>query len=220
MATRWCSYLARPRFAARCVLVRLWHAGGPLCCCPLRRSLSGRAGSRGASRGSPKDHSVNERRRKFDHDRWRDDGDRQRARAHRQRFSMDRAAHTAGAAYLQGFRNPAGRPRGTNPPRTAIRLYPFEDFQRRPEHDALRFVGASCHRRCSNFAFLAQKEIPWFEAPPPDAIAAAEALLDRLGMDPDAERLADCPCIPDWPGSSWMRTGRARLRRRADSQHC
>ena len=89
----------------------------------------------------------------------------------------------------------AGRAGRTRPGRV-IRLYSFEDFQRRPEHDAPEIRRRELSQTMLELRVLGAKEIPWFEAPPPDAIAAAEALLDRLGMDRDAERLARLPVHP------------------------
>lgn len=87
----------------------------------------------------------------------------------------------------------AGRPGRTGPGRV-IRLYPEEDFLRRPEQEAPEIR----RRELSQISLAAHAcglgnlaELEWLEAPPESAIAAAEALLERLGAVDERGRLTE-----------------------------
>jgi ATP-dependent helicase HrpB len=89
----------------------------------------------------------------------------------------------------------AGRAGRTRPGR-AVRLYSFEDFQRRPDHDI-----AEIHRRDLSQVVLELRamgvgELPWFEGPPVESWTAAELLLESLGVREDARELARLPVHP------------------------
>jgi ATP-dependent helicase HrpB len=89
----------------------------------------------------------------------------------------------------------AGRAGRTRPGR-AIRLYSLEDFQRRPEHDTPEIRRRELSQTLLELRVLGVSNIEWFEAPPAETVAAAEALLERLGVDRDAEGLARLPVHP------------------------
>ncbi|MBK9168076.1 MAG: ATP-dependent helicase HrpB [Bryobacterales bacterium] len=77
----------------------------------------------------------------------------------------------------------AGRAGRTGPGR-AIRLYPLEDFVRRPEHDTpeiLRRDLAPLLLDLHGLGFAGSAGLRWLTTPPEEAVAAAGALLDRLG---------------------------------------
>jgi ATP-dependent helicase HrpB len=80
----------------------------------------------------------------------------------------------------------AGRAGRTAPGRV-VRLYPLEDFVRRPEHDVPEILredlsGASLMLRACG---VAPEELDWLDPPPAEAWQAAERLLLRLGaVDP------------------------------------
>jgi ATP-dependent helicase HrpB len=87
------------------------------------------------------------------------------------RVSQASAAQRAGRA----GRTRAGR---------CLRLYTAQDFAARPAHDAaevrrLDLAEAALELHAAGVGDLARFE--WFEAPAPEALAAAEALLRRLG---------------------------------------
>jgi ATP-dependent helicase HrpB len=77
----------------------------------------------------------------------------------------------------------AGRAGRTGPGR-AVRLYPMEDFVRRPAHDPPEIVRADL----SPAALLLQAmgvgglgSLEWLDAPPPESVEHAETLLRQLG---------------------------------------
>ena len=77
----------------------------------------------------------------------------------------------------------AGRAARTAPGRV-IRLYTAEDFHRRPPHDTPELLRRELSQTLLTLRGIGirdPRELPWLDAPPTAAIAAAEALLDRLG---------------------------------------
>ncbi len=76
----------------------------------------------------------------------------------------------------------AGRAGRTAPGR-AVRLYPLEDFVRRPDHDAPEISRRELSGLVLDLHAMGAPvdSIPWFEAPPAAALQTAEALLERLG---------------------------------------
>lgn len=80
-------------------------------------------------------------------------------------------------------RQRAGRAGRTGPGRV-LRLYPEEDFLRRPEQDAPEIVRSDLAELCLALRAMGIRhvgEVEWLAAPPQAAVQAAEALLDRLG---------------------------------------
>ena len=89
----------------------------------------------------------------------------------------------------------AGRAGRTGPGR-AIRLYSYEDFQRRPEHEVAEIHRRELSQTLLELDALGVKNLPWFEPPPREAIEAAEELLVRIGARKDARRMARLPLHP------------------------
>jgi ATP-dependent helicase HrpB len=89
----------------------------------------------------------------------------------------------------------AGRAGRTRPGR-AVRLYSYEDFQRRPAHDVPEIHRRELSQTLLELRALGITDLPWFEAPPEEAIDAAEQLLDRLGANQNAAELARLPVHP------------------------
>jgi ATP-dependent helicase HrpB len=89
----------------------------------------------------------------------------------------------------------AGRA-GRTRPGSAVRLYPFEDFQRRPDHDVAEIHRRDLSQVVLELRALAIDQVPWFEAPPAASWTAAEALLDLLGAREDAREMARLPVHP------------------------
>ena len=89
----------------------------------------------------------------------------------------------------------AGRAGRTRPGR-AVRLYSYEDFQRRPAHDVPEIHRRELSQTLLELRALGISDLPWFEAPPEEAIDAAEQLLDRLGAIQNAAELARLPVHP------------------------
>ncbi len=93
----------------------------------------------------------------------------------------------------------AGRA-GRTGPGHALRLYPEEDYSRRPEQDAPEIVRSDLSQLC--LALRAMQigqinQIDWLDAPPAAAIESAELLLNRLGATGEmAQRLARYPLPP------------------------
>lgn len=79
-----------------------------------------------------------------------------------------------------------------------IRLYPQEDFNRRPDAESPEIS----RRELSSLLLslyvmgIAPAEVPWFEPPPAQAIAAAHLLLQRLDAYSHANDLARLPLHP------------------------
>ena len=96
-------------------------------------------------------------------------------------------------------RQRAGRA-GRTGPGSVLRLYPEEDYLRRPEQDAPEIVRSDLSQLC--LALRAMRiarvtDIEWLDAPPTAAVEQAESLLDRLGATGDrAQQLARYPLPP------------------------
>jgi ATP-dependent helicase HrpB len=90
----------------------------------------------------------------------------------------------------------AGRAGRTAPGRV-IRLYSAEDYSRRPEHDEPEIVRSDLSQLCLTLRAMGAGPLDWLDAPPPAALAVAEALLDRLGANPSmAQQMARYPLHP------------------------
>jgi ATP-dependent helicase HrpB len=93
----------------------------------------------------------------------------------------------------------AGRAGRTGPGRV-LRLYPEEDYLRRPEHNDPEILRSDLSQLC--LALRAMDidhfdSIDWLDAPPTSAVQHAESLLDRLGaIGSMAQRLARYPLHP------------------------
>lgn len=74
----------------------------------------------------------------------------------------------------------AGRAGRTAPGRV-IRLYPAEDFHRRPAQEAPEIARAELSQVVLTLAALGARELEWLEPPPKAAVEAASELLERLG---------------------------------------
>jgi ATP-dependent helicase HrpB len=93
-------------------------------------------------------------------------------------------------------RQRAGRAGRTGPGRV-IRLYTAEDFHRRPDHDEPEILRRELAPLCLQLEASHIAELAWLDAPPEAALAAARALLDRLGAhDADASKMARLPVHP------------------------
>jgi ATP-dependent helicase HrpB len=85
-------------------------------------------------------------------------------------------------------------------PGQVLRLYPEEDFLLRPEHDSPEILRSDLSQlllslRAMKIAHLG--DLDWLDTPPPDAIQAAESLLDQLGASGAmAERMNRYPLAP------------------------
>jgi len=87
----------------------------------------------------------------------------------------------------------AGRAARTGPG-LAIRLYPEQDFLRRPEHDPPEIARRELSQVCIHLHAAGVRhaqELEWLTPPPPEAVAAAEQLLERLGALDKSGRLTD-----------------------------
>lgn len=93
----------------------------------------------------------------------------------------------------------AGRAGRTAPGRV-IRLYPEEDFLRRPEQDTAEILRRELSETLLTLRTLGIEDaaaLPWFEPPPAAALQAAQELLARLGATGNtARRMAACPLPP------------------------
>ncbi len=97
-------------------------------------------------------------------------------------------------------RQRAGRAGRTGPGRV-LRLYPEEDFLRRPEHDLPEIVRSDLAQLCLSLQAVGiarAGDVEWLDEPPEPAVQAAAALLERLGVRtaPQARELARYPLPP------------------------
>lgn len=86
----------------------------------------------------------------------------------------------------------AGRAGRTAPGRV-IRLYTAEDFHRRAAADTPEILRRELSQLVLQLRAMKVSELAWLDAPPAPAIAAANALLDRLGVLP---HMAELPLPP------------------------
>ncbi len=87
----------------------------------------------------------------------------------------------------------AGRAARTAPG-LAVRLYPQEDFLRRPEHEPPEILRRELAQLCLHLHAAGvsdPRELEWLTPPPEDALNAAEELLARLGALDAQGRLTD-----------------------------
>jgi ATP-dependent helicase HrpB len=99
---------------------------------------------------------------------------------HVQRISQASAAQRAGRA-------------GRTAPGRVIRLYTAEDFHRRPQADAPEILRRELSQIALQLRAMKVESLAWLDAPPEAAMAAANALLDRLEID---RAMADLPLPP------------------------
>ena len=99
---------------------------------------------------------------------------------HVQRISRASATQRAGRA-------------GRTAPGRVIRLYTAEDFHRRPATDAPEIVRRELSQTVLMLRAMDVPDLRWLEAPPEAALAAANALLDKVGISPE---MADLPLPP------------------------
>ncbi len=102
-------------------------------------------------------------------------------------------------------RQRAGRAGRTRPGRV-IRLFPEEDFLRRPDHDPPEITRRELSQMCLELhaaGLHRAHELDWLDAPPPESLHAAEELLERLGaidaggrLTGDGRRMAMLPVPP------------------------
>jgi ATP-dependent helicase HrpB len=86
----------------------------------------------------------------------------------------------------------AGRAGRTAPGRV-IRLYTAEDFHRRAAEDTPEILRRELSQMVLQLRAMRVDGIEWLDAPPAAALAAADALLDRLGVLP---HMAELPLPP------------------------
>ncbi len=86
----------------------------------------------------------------------------------------------------------AGRAGRTAPGRV-IRLYSAEDFHRRPAADVPEILRRELSQLVLELRAMGIAELQWLDQPPEAAFAAANALLDRLGVTPE---MAELPLPP------------------------
>lgn len=93
----------------------------------------------------------------------------------------------------------AGRA-GRTGPGEVLRLYPEEDYLRRPEHEIPEIMRSDLSQLCLTLRAMDisdTKAIEWLDSPPQRALQNADALLDRLGaVDGMARRMARYPLAP------------------------
>jgi ATP-dependent helicase HrpB len=93
----------------------------------------------------------------------------------------------------------AGRA-GRTGPGQVLRLYPEEDYLRRPEQETPEILRSDLSRLCLTLRAIGInhfRNADWLDAPPVAAVQNAEALLDRLGaIGKMAEQLARYPLPP------------------------
>jgi ATP-dependent RNA helicase HrpB len=93
----------------------------------------------------------------------------------------------------------AGRAGRTGPGRV-LRLYPENDYARRPDQDAPEITRSDLSQLCLHLRAMGVadvNDIDWLDAPPEISVRIAESLLDRLGATGAmAQRLARYPLSP------------------------
>lgn len=93
----------------------------------------------------------------------------------------------------------SGRAGRTGPGRV-LRLFPEEDYLRRPEHETPEILRSDLSQLCLALRAMQVHDfdmVDWLDAPPVVALQNAESLLDRLGATGKmAERLAQYPLPP------------------------
>ena len=90
----------------------------------------------------------------------------------------------------------AGRAARTAPGR-ALRLYTLDDYQRRPDHDVPEILRRELSQLCLDLRVMGANDLSWLDPPPASAMAAAQALLERLGAGGEtARRMARYPLHP------------------------
>jgi len=93
----------------------------------------------------------------------------------------------------------AGRAARTAPGRV-IRLYTADDLHRRRDQDPPEILRRELSELCLTLRAMGMTsplDLDWLDAPPPAAVARAEDLLERLGVDADrARRMARYPLHP------------------------
>jgi len=89
----------------------------------------------------------------------------------------------------------AGRAGRTAPGRV-IRLYTAEDFHRRPALDAPEIARRELSQMVLQLRAMRVPSLEFLEAPPEAAMAAANALLDRLGFREVSRSIAELPLAP------------------------
>jgi ATP-dependent helicase HrpB len=93
----------------------------------------------------------------------------------------------------------AGRAGRTGPGRV-LRLFPEEDYLRRPEHDTPEILRSDLSQLCLALRAMQihdLENIDWLDTPPLAALQNAESLLDRLGASGKmVDRLARYPLPP------------------------
>jgi ATP-dependent helicase HrpB len=84
----------------------------------------------------------------------------------------------------------AGRAGRTRPGRV-VRLFPHEDFVRRPGHESPEIIRRDLSGLCLDLQALGitKEELPWFEPPPEASWNAANELLQRIGANESMARL-------------------------------
>ncbi|HWF08292.1 MAG TPA: ATP-dependent helicase HrpB [Bryobacteraceae bacterium] len=96
-------------------------------------------------------------------------------------------------------RQRAGRAGRTGSGRV-IRLYTAEDFERRPDHDTPEILRRELSQMCLQLEAMAIRDpsdLAWLDSPPAGALAAAAALLDKLGArGAAATHMAKLPLHP------------------------
>lgn len=86
----------------------------------------------------------------------------------------------------------AGRA-GRTAPGQVIRLYSAEDFHRRPAADVPEILRRELSQLVLQLRAMKVGELKWLDQPPDAAFAAADTLLDRLGVTPE---MAELPLPP------------------------
>jgi ATP-dependent helicase HrpB len=86
----------------------------------------------------------------------------------------------------------AGRAGRTAPGRV-IRLYSAEDFHRRPAADVPEILRRELSQLVLQLRAMKIAQLSWLDPPPEAALAAANTLLDRLGVTPE---MAELPLPP------------------------